>query len=75
MNRALGRVSTPPTHRFGVGDIVSWMGPEFSNAPSTKSMRVIRQLPPLGIDPQYRIKSDSETQEHVVLEQALTPGM
>ncbi len=73
MIRSWGRTAPAALHRFSVGDLVSWMGPELAAAPSKRTVRVMRRLPPLGTMLQYRIKGDNEAQEHVVLEWALTP--
>lgn len=62
-------------HQFSVGDLVTlnWQPgglPSKSNSYTIKS-----QLPPLGVELQYRIKSTSEPYERVVTEHQLTKVM
>jgi hypothetical protein len=55
-----------PTHKFSVGLQVS-----FDNGSASGLYRVTRQLPNGGQGLQYRIRSDRDGQERVVLESAL----
>jgi len=55
-----------PTHKFAVGLHVSFRG-----GPASELYRVTRHLPNGGQGLQYRIRSDRDGQERVVLESAL----
>ncbi|ARN82094.1 hypothetical protein MCBRY_002984 [Methylocystis bryophila] len=56
-----------PTHAFEEGVHVSYR----SSGPSAESYRVTRRLPDGGHGLQYRIRSDRDGQERVVIESAL----
>jgi hypothetical protein len=61
-----------PTHKFGVGVRVACKpGPFAANG----QFRVIRQMPDGGNGLQYRIRSDRDGHERVVVEDALMRAM
>jgi hypothetical protein len=60
------RVAVAPTHRFNVGVHVA-----YRDGPGSGLYRVTRHLPDEGRGLQYRIRSDRDGQERVVLESAL----
>jgi hypothetical protein len=58
-------------HQFKTGQIVRLsQGISARTAPRTE-FKVVRQLPEVGGEVQYRIKADRETFERVVVESAL----
>lgn len=67
------RVVENNTHRFRVGETVAWSGPQMAPRSAAKLTEIVRLLPPLGVDLQYRIKSVDEPREHVAAERELTP--
>lgn len=58
-------------HRYDLGQAVH-LSSSFGRAidPAT-IFRVTRQLPPLGNDPQYRVRSEDERHERVATEDSL----
>jgi hypothetical protein len=61
-----------PTHRFKIGSAVTLSG---EGQPLSKASRYIveAQMPPVGTQLQYRIKSETEGFRRVVVEHQLTP--
>jgi hypothetical protein len=57
---------TVPTHKFDIGVHVSYHG-----GPASGLYRVTRHLPDGGQGLQYRVRSDRDGQERVVVESAL----
>jgi hypothetical protein len=60
------RATTAPGHKFDVGSHVSYKG-----GPASGLYSVSRRLPDSGQGLQYRIRSDRDGQERVVIESAL----
>jgi hypothetical protein len=59
-------------HRFKVGQFVDFAPGRVGVPASTGKYTIVRQLPAEGGEPQYRIKSASETFERVVTERQLS---
>lgn len=66
------RVREPATHRFRVGELVSWRGPLGAASLNSVPAEVVRHLPPMGDDLQYRIKAVGGSREHVAIERELS---
>lgn len=64
------RGAVAPAHRFGVGVYVA-----YRQGPGSGLYRVTRLLPDEGQGLQYRVRSDRDGQERVVLEAALQRAM
>lgn len=60
------KATTVPTHKFAIGIRVAYGG-----GPGSGLYRVTRHLPDGGAGLQYRIRSDGDGQERVVLETTL----
>jgi hypothetical protein len=58
-------------HKFAVGQLVRLSLPYFGPARPTESYRIVKLLPRDANEPQYRIKSESESYERVVRESQL----
>ncbi len=74
--------ATPaPTHKYAIGDTVQFFllrGPLLTRAKEkdisgNNDYKVVRQLPNEGGGFQYRIKSESSSQERLVTESEITP--
>lgn len=64
-------------HKFRVGQDVNYVPGRHAMAPSTRSFKIVRRLPPEQGELTYRIKSPVELFERVVRESELaatTPG-
>lgn len=72
--KAATRVRDPATHRFGIGEFVSWRGSTGTAHQKAVTTEIIRHLPPLGTDLQYRIKALDGSREHVAIESELSPA-
>lgn len=68
------RVRDSTTHRFKIGEMVSWRGPLGAAPMNSALSEVVRHLPPLGDDLQYRIKAVEGSREHVTIERELSPA-
>ena len=66
------RVAENSTHRFRVGETVAWAGPQNASKSAAKLTEIVRLMPPLGTDLQYRIKSVDEKHEYVAAERDLS---
>jgi hypothetical protein len=60
-----------PSHRFRVGQRVSFTGGLVYGAPSSASFTVTRLMPPVGKVFSYRIKGDADTYERTAEERQL----
>jgi hypothetical protein len=61
-----------PTHRFKIGSAVT-LNAEGPSAATASRYIVEAQMPPLGTQLQYRIKSEAEGFRRVVVEHQLAP--
>lgn len=68
-------VAPSASHLYHVGEMVILDSRAGYFLKSNAAFTVIAQLPPLGIDLQYRIKSMGEPYERVVLEHQLTRAL
>lgn len=59
------------THKYRVGQRVSFTGPVRNNSPSGE-YEIVRLLPADGGEPRYRIKSSLERHERVIGEDQLS---
>ena len=63
------------THKFRIGEKVSWSAASLGQARSKGVVTIVAQMPPLGNDLQYRIRSAKDSHDHVVVEADLTREM
>ena len=68
---AVSPLSTLRTHKFSVGQTVSYTSSPISRPGATGSYKVVRLLPSDGDDYQYRIKNPGEAFERVAKESQL----
>ena len=61
-----------PAHQFSIGDLVTLNWQPGGLFPKDISYTVKSQMPPVGVELQYRIKSTGEPYERVVTEHQLT---
>src|SRR5580658_9704820 len=69
--QVVARAPTFHTHRFHVGQTVSYTSSPISRPGASGSYKVVRLLPSDGDDYQYRIKNPSEAFERVAKESQL----
>ena len=60
------------THQFSIGELVTLNWQSGGLFPKDSSYTIKSQLPPVGIELQYRIKSTGEPYERVVTEHQLS---
>ena len=78
MNPRLRLDTAPPravektSHKFRVGEKVTWQSQPISQARSRGVVTIVMLLPPLGTNLQYRIKNLKDPHEFVVLEHELS---
>ena len=59
-------------HKFKIGQTVEYLPDKIQIRPPAGSFRIVRLLPALGQDNQYRIKNASEAYERIAQESQLT---
>ncbi len=60
------------THQFSIGELVTLNWQPGGLFPKDSSYTIKSQMPPVGVELQYRIKSTGEPYERVVTEHQLT---